>query len=295
MTTSPDVLAAIAANQRRYIALKREGQNHAPRALPPPSPRPAPPPASEDLLHREAIPGGWYWSSVVKRGQALRIETPEGEAAVALVAWSLQDASERLNYADTVKIQWTAALGKGRVLFSDMGRVMLSIIEDSCGAHDLIAGGSTPASVRRSDPAQSREGTMQDGPGGSTRSFPARNTRDNLRLAAGKHGLSPRDVPPCISFFAPVRTDADGRLVWVPGRRSLGDYVDLRAEMDLIVALSNCPHPLDPSGAEPPAVVATRFVAPPVGADDLCRTATAEAARGFDNTHAHLASLEQRP
>ena len=278
MTTPPDVQAAIAANQRRYEDLKREGQNHAPRALPPPSPRPAPPPAPEDLLHRETIPGGWYWSSVVRRGQALRIETPEGEAAVALVAWALQDASERLNYADTVKIQWTAALGKGRVLFSDMGRVMLSIVEDSCGAHDLLAGGSTPASAR----ASGRDG-------------PARNTRDNLRLAAGKHGLSPRDVPPCISFFAPVRTDADGHLVWVPGRRSLGDYVDLRAEMDLIVALSNCPHPLDPSGAEPPAVVATRFVAPPAGADDLCRTATAEAARGFDNTHAHLASLEQRP
>ena len=278
MTTPPDVQAAIAANQRRYEDLKREGQNHAPRALPPPSPRPAPPPAPEDLLHRETIPGGWYWSSVVRRGQALRIETPEGEAAVALVAWALQDASERLNYADTVKIQWTAALGKGRVLFSDMGRVMLSIVEDSCGAHDLLAGGSTPASVR----ASGRDG-------------PARNTRDNLRLAAGKHGLSPRDVPPCISFFAPVRTDADGHLVWVPGRRSLGDYVDLRAEMDLIVALSNCPHPLDPSGAEPPAVVATRFVASPVGADDLCRTATAEAARGFDNTDAHLASLEQRP
>lgn len=276
MTTSPDVLAAIAANQRRYMALKSEGQTQAPRALPPPSPRPAPPPG--EVLHRETVPGGWYWSSVVRRGQALRIETPEGEAAVALVAWSLQDASERLNTADTVKIQWTAALGKGRVLFSDMGRVMLSIVEDSCGAHDLLAGGSTPASVRASG-----------------RNGPARNTRDNLRLAAGKHGLSPRDVPPCISFFAPVRTDADGRLVWVPDRRSPGDFVDLRAEMDLVVALSNCPHPLDPACGEPPAVVATRFLASPAGADDPCRTATAEAARGFANTDAHLASLEQRP
>ena len=278
MTTPSDVLAAIAANQRRYQELKREGQNHAPRALPPPSPRSPPPPAPEALLHREVIPGGWYWSGVVKRGQALRIETPQAGAAVALVAWSREDASERLNTADTIKIQWTATLGKGRVLFSDMGRVMLSLIEDSCGAHDLIAGGSTPASIR---------------PSGSE--GPARNTRDNLRLAAGKHGLSSRDVPPCISFFAPVRTDAGGRLVWVPGRRSAGDFVDLRAEMDLVLALSNCPHPLDPSGAEPPAVVATRFVAPSVGADDLCRTATAEAVRGFGNTDAYLASLEQRP
>ncbi len=278
MTTSPETRATIAANQRRYEELKREGQRHAPRALPGPSPRPAPPLPDGAVLHRETVPGGWYWSSVVKRGQALRIDTAAGEAAVALVAWSMRDPSERLNTADTIKIQWTAALGKGRVLFSDMGRVMLSIVEDSCGAHDLIAGGSTPGSVA--------------GRGGNR---PQRNTRDNLRLAAGKHGLSARDVPPCVSVFAPVRTDAGGRLVWEAGRRRAGDYVDLRAEMDLVLALSNCPHPLDPGGDEAPPVAVTRFLAPPAAPDDLCRTATAEAVRGFENTDAWLAELEPRP
>jgi urea carboxylase-associated protein 2 len=188
----------------------------------------------------------------------------------------LPDASERLNYADTVKVQWTAALSRGRVLFSDMGRVMFSMVEDSCGAHDSIAGGSTPDSVLRA--------------GGNA---PARNTRDNFLLAAGKHGLSRRDVPPCISFFAPVATDSEGRLVWNGAKRQTGDYVDLRAEMDLLVALSNCPHPLDPEPlATPPTVAVDRFQPLPPGVDDLCRTATAEAARGFENTEALYLSRE---
>ena len=76
-----------------------------------------------------------------------------------------------------------------------------------------------------------------------------RNSHDNFVLAAGKHGLSVRDVGPCISFFAPVVTDDAGRLSWRGAARKPGDYVDLRAEMNLIVALSNCPHPLDPESA----------------------------------------------
>ncbi len=270
-----DVEAAIAANRRRYEALKRDGQ--APRALPGPSARPLPEPPEGSVLHRETVPGGWYWSTALKRGEALRLATPDGPAAVALVAWALPDTSERLNYADTVKIQWTAALGRGRVLFSDMGRVMLSIIDDTCGAHDAVAGGSTPGSVRAL--------------GGNA---PRRNTRDNFLLAAGKHGLSRRDVPPCVSFFAPVVTDQAGRLVWAGERRQAGDAVDLRAEMDLLVALSNCPHPLDPDArAEPPPIEVTRFRAPPALADDLCRTATAEAVRGFENTDALFAGADR--
>jgi len=273
MTTNTE--AAIAANKRRYDELKREGQTHAARALPGPSPRSAPPPFGA-VLHRERIPGGWYWSTNLKRGEALRLATPDGPAAVALVAWHLHDTSERLNYADTVKIQWTAALGRGRVLFSDMGRVMLSIVEDSCEAHDAVAGGSTPGSV------------------GARANAPRRNTRDNLLLAAVKHGLSRRDLAPSIAFFAPVRTDADGRLRWVGEARQAHDFVDLRAEMDLLVALSNCPHPLDPDQGEPPAVEATRFRMPPAAEDDLCRTATAEAVRGFENTDDLLAGSGAR-
>ena len=272
-----DVQSARVANQRRYDKLKRQAQSQTPLSLPDASVRPAPPLPGQATPHRETVPGGWYWSTTLERGEALRIATPNGPAAVALVAWALPDTSERLNYADTVKIQWTAALRKGRVLFSDMGRVMFSMTEDSCGAHDAIAGGSTPASVRAI--------------GGNA---PRRNTRENFLLAAGKHGLTRRDVPPCISFFAPVHTDEAGRLCWAGMRRQSGDYVDLRAEMQLLVTLSNCPHPLDPDQGEPPAIEAIRFRAPAAVSDDLCRTATVEAVRGFENTDSLFATEEHR-
>jgi uncharacterized protein len=265
-----DDASRIAENRRRYEDLKRAGQGHAPRALPGPSPRGGAPIPAEAVLHRETIPGGWYWTTALKAGEALRVALDHGPSSVALVAWSRADTTERLNYADTVKVQWTAALAKGRVLFSDMGRVMLSLVEDSCGAHDALAGGSTAGS------------NAARYPGG-----PHRNTRDNLVLAALKCGLDRRDIPACLTLFAPVVVGAEGRLGWNAAGRAAGDYVDLRAEMDLIVALSNCPHPLDPAPAYAPnPVTVTRFRMPAPAADDLCRTATIEAVRGFENNAA---------
>ena len=171
---------------------------------------------------------------------------------------------------DTVKVQWTSALSKGRVIFSDMGRVMLSIVEDSSGCHDAIVGGSTA----RSNARRYGDGAL-------------RNTRDNFVLAAQKLGLGARDVPACVGFFAPVRVDGEGRFAWHEARRMGGDFVDLRAEMNLIVALSNCPHPLDPAPTYDPAPVdALRFEGAGVVASDLCRTATDEARRGFENNAA---------
>lgn len=262
-----DTARFIAERRARYEALKREGQSHAPRALPPPSTIGGVPIDPGAVLHAETIPGGWYWTTRLARGEALRLALDHGPASVALVAWSAADPSERLNYADTVKVQWTAALRKGRVLFSDMGRVMLSLVEDSCGSHDALAGGSNAAS------------NAARYPGG-----PHRNTRDNLVLAALKAGLDRRDVPALVTFFAPVTVGPEGRLGWNAAGRRTGDFVDLRAEMDLTVALSTCPHPLDPApDYAPNPVTATRFRAAAPAADDLCRTATLEAVRGFEN------------
>lgn len=268
MILTEEQKAEVAANRKRYEELKVAGQGHAPRALPPPTPRDGAPIAEADVIHREAIPGGWYWTTRLHRGEALRIVNTSGTSCVSLLAWNSADTSERLNHADTIKVQWAATLRKGRVILSDMGRVLFSIVEDSTGgAHDTLMGGSTAAT----NEARYHATTL-------------RNTRDNFILAAGKLGLDRRDVHPCISLFAPVSVENGGRFVWDNGRRSAGDFIDLRAEMDLLVALSNCPHPLDPSPAYTPgAVDIVRYQAKPVGADDLCRTASAEAARAFEN------------
>ncbi|MFK0332100.1 urea amidolyase associated protein UAAP1 [Rhizobium sp. NPDC090275] len=257
----------IAANRARYEEHQKKGLQFAPKALPAPSPLPAPTLESSAIIHQEVIPGGWYWSTVLKRGEAIRVDQGEGGSTVAVVAWNADDTSERLNLVDTAKVQWTTALGKGRVLFSDMGRVMFSLVEDSSGAHDCLMGGSTAATNAAKYPGEK-----------------TRNTRDNLVLLAGKLGLDRRDIPGMINLFAPVSLDEDGGFHWRAKRSNSGDYTELRAEMDMLVGFSNCPHPLDPSPIyAPQPVTITRFRAAAPAPDDLARTATAEAVRGFEN------------
>lgn len=260
----------IAANRARYEEHQKKGLEFAPKALPGKSVKPASTIAADAILHQEKLPGGWYWWTRVKANEVLRIALDEGFSTVSLVAWNAADPSERMNLPDTVKVQWTTGLGKGRVIFSDMGKVMFSITEDSCGAHDVLMGGSTASSNAR----------KYAGANGAT----LRNTRENFVLVATKAGLDKRDIPAALALFAPVRVDADGKFEWKPDLVSDGDYVDLRAEMDMIVGFSNCPHPLDPNPVYAPNPVAiTRIAAMEPAADDLCRTATAEAVRGFEN------------
>ncbi|MGN1288273.1 MAG: urea amidolyase associated protein UAAP1 [Bradyrhizobium sp.] len=267
MILTEEQKAEVAAHTRRYNELKAAGQEHAPRALPAPTARDGAPILTDEIIHREVIPAGWYWTTRLNRGEALRIVNASGTSTVSLLAWNAADPSERLNHADTIKVQWAARLQKGRVLVSDMGRALLGITEDTSAAHDAVVGGSTSATNQ----AKYGEGNF-------------RNTRDNFVLAAAKLGLDRRDVHPCVSFFAPVAIDADGKFVWLEGRREKGDFVELRAEMDLLVALSNCPHPLDPAATYPQASVEiVRYRADAPAADDLCRTATAEAVRAYEN------------
>jgi uncharacterized protein len=268
MTSLTDAKRAmIDANRKRYEDLRAEGQGAAVRALPPSTPlddklR------DDAVMHRESVPGGWYWTVNVARGHALRIVNREGTASVAMIAWNTADRSERINCADTVKVQWSAALRKGRLILTDMGHVAFSIIEDTCGAHDTLAGGSTQAS-----------NLAAFGPGSH------RNTRDNFIAAAAKVGLDRRDIPPCVTFFAPVSVGDDGVFVWNAGSRRTGDFVDLRAELNLTVALSNCPHPLDPAREFAPGIVdVIAFKADAPRPDDPCRTGSAEAARAFEFT-----------
>ncbi len=224
--------------------------------------------AAELTILDETVPGGWYWSARVERGRTLRIVNETARSSVSALFWNADDTSERYNAGDTVKVQWSAALGKGRLLFSDMGRVLMSITEDTSGGHDALLGGSTAAT-------NLRKYGQHD----------LRNSRDNLVLAAAKHDLDRRDIPPCITFFAPVRTTDDGRFSWHNETTKPGAFVDLRAEMNVLVALSNCPHPLDPSPSWTAAPVrAIVWRSPVPGQHDLCRTRTDEAVRGFDNT-----------
>jgi urea carboxylase-associated protein 2 len=256
--------------RQRYAELKAKAQQA--KANPAIAPMAAPTFDDAAVLFKETIPGGWYWTGRLARGHCLRIVNTSANDGVSAFFWNAQDTSERYSPADSIKVQWTARLGLGKLLLSDMGRVLASITGDSCGYHDSVVGGSTPESNARNF-------------GGSHR-----NTRDNLILAAGKHGMAARDVGPCITFFAPVITDEGGAFLWKDGVLKPSDHVDLRAEMDLIVALSNCPHALSPAKTfAPKPVDMLIWRAPSVGDDDFCRNASEEAKRAFENTESYLA------
>ncbi len=252
------------ANRRRYEELRAAGQEAKPKALPEPTALDAVPIPPEAVVSREEAPDDWYSIVRLKRGEALRIADPAGRSSVSMIAWRAEETSERINCADTVKVQWSAVLSKGRVILSDMGRVLFSLIEDTSGAHDLLVGGSTPASVF------------------AAYGVPSRNTQENFIAGAAKVGLGPRDIPPCVSFFAPISVDAAGRFVWNDKAKRPGDFVDLRAEMNAILVLSNCAHPLNPARPSPSCpITLVRYRAPAAGADDPCRTGSPEAARAF--------------
>ena len=96
------------------------------------------------------MPAGWYTTLRLRRSEVLRLVDLSGNATPALIAWRDGDPAERMNLADTVKVQWSAALRRGRIILSDMGRVMFSIVEDTCGAHDALVGDpSAPQTVVR--------------------------------------------------------------------------------------------------------------------------------------------------
>jgi len=223
------------------------------------------------VLSKTRIPAGWPWSARLGRGQTLRIVNTAGTPGVSALFWNAHDPSERYNAGDTIKIQWNAQLGAGRLLLSDMGRVLVSLTEDTSGRHDTLVGGSTRASVA----------ARLDASG----TYP-RNTRDNFILAAAKHGLEKRDIPPCVTFFAGVATTQDGHFAWHDDPAPADRHVDLRAAMDVLVVLSNCPHPLAPHATATGSIEAIVTRPLPDDAAILERYATNESTRAFENTAA---------
>lgn len=227
--------------------------------------------STEDLLWEETIAAGGYATRRLPRGSRLRLIDLQGDACASVLIFNAEMPTERLNVADTVKIQWNAYLGTGKLLLSDMGRVLASILEDDAGTHDTFCGTSNAATNQ-----------AKYGEGRNSGAYP--NGRDRLLLGAAKHGLQRRDVHPCVNLFKGVRIEADGAITPQVGPYDAGRTMILRAEMDLIVVLANCPHVLDPREewtVTPLRVSAWRGAITP--ADDPIRNETPEGLRAFLN------------
>jgi urea carboxylase-associated protein 2 len=217
---------------------------------------------AEDVVWDEVIGGGGYASRVLRRGSVVRLTDLDGDACVNLLVYNAASPIERLNVADTVKVQWQAYLGPGALLLSDMGRVLMTIVADTSARHDCLCGCSR----------------------GGSPSGPAPGGRELLALAAAKHGLGRADVAPNINLFKGVRIETDGSLTF-DGTPAPEAYVELRAEMPVLVLVANTPHPLDERDEYTVTPVrSTAWRAPHPSADDPFRMSTPERERAFQNT-----------
>jgi urea carboxylase-associated protein 2 len=225
------------------------------------------------VLWEEVVQGGASWSHVLKRGSALRILDSEGGANVGAMFYNFECPVERYNMPDTLKAQHIARLTKGCALYSDMGRILCSITEDTVGWHDPMGGCSNAALVRESY----GESSYQD-----CRNDYRKNGRDSFLVELGKWGLGARDLVANVNFFSRVDVGEDGAMSYHPGNSAPGSFVDLRAEMNVLVILNTCQHPLDPRPTyEPkPVHLSIRRVAAP-GPDDPSRLSRPENERGF--------------
>lgn len=237
----------------------------------------------ETLLYEDHLPGGGMWSGMVRRHQTLRLTALEDGANVGLMAYSADTPLERLNLPDTLKAQHTAKLTRGHVLMSDMGRTLLSLTADTVGWHDPLGGHGNAALVLK----KYGEATYQE-----KRNAWHRNAHDDFLIELGKYGLGKRDLVANVNFFSRLDVDDAGAMRFHPGNAKAGATVDLRAEMNVLVVLNTCQHPLDPTPSyAPKAVKVTVLKTPPPGPEDYCRNFRPENQRSFVLTERLFAGL----
>lgn len=186
------------------------------------------------------IPALAPWSGLVKRGQVIRIVDLEGQQAVDTLFYRADDFTERYSAQDTLRAQGSAYVVTGTTLLSNEGREMLKVIDNTGGAHDTSAGACSCES-----------NTVRFGH--QTRYMHA--CRENFLLEVSRHGMDKRDIVANINFFMNVPVEPDGRLAIVDGVSKPGDYVELRAEMDVLCVISNCPQVNNPCNGFNPTPV----------------------------------------
>ena len=190
-------------------------------------------------------PAGEPWLYTMKRGQVLRIIDLEGNQAVDTIFYNADDTAESYSMTDTMQKQGGIYISTGSVLMSNRGKPMLTITADTCGRHDTLGGACAAESNTVRYAAQKKF---------------MHSCRDNylIALAHADNGMGKRDLVPNINFFMNVPVTAEGGLSFEDGLSAPGKYVEMRAEMDVLVLVSNCPQLNNPCNAYNPTPV--RFV-----------------------------------
>ena len=197
----------------------------------------------EEAVYRKVVDAGDYWLHEVRAGQVLRILDLEGNQAADTLFYAARDPSERYSAMDTLVAQQNVYLGMGTILMSNEGRAMLEIVADTCGRHDTLGGACATESntVRYALEKKCMHAC-----------------RDSWLLAVAEHEalhLTKRDITHNINFFMNVPVTPEGGLTFADGISGAGKYVELRACMDVLVLISNCPQLNNPCNAYNPTPI----------------------------------------
>lgn len=197
----------------------------------------------ENAISSDTVDAGDYFFKVLKAGETLRILDLEGNQAADTLFYNANNPAERYSATDTIREQGNVYLTSGSKLRSNENNVMLEIVADTCGRHDTLGGAcATESNTVRYDLEK--------------RCMHA--CRDSWMLGIAEHpeyGISKRDISHNINFFMNVPVTTEGGLTFEDGISAPGKYVELRAEMDVIVLVSNCPQLNNPCNGYNPTPV----------------------------------------
>ena len=233
----------------------------------------------KNKLYETTIAGGWNHSQIIRRGRTVRLTDIEGGGNVSALFYNAANFTERYNMGDTLKIQHIVSLFKNACIYSDMGRVLMSVVDESCGWHDVVGGVSYPATITNRFGELTYQAEHND--------F-FRNGFDSLLIELAKHGMNERDFTNTVNFFSKLNVDQAGALSFQTGHSPAGSYVELRAEMDTLLVLDAGMHPLNPSAEYLRKPIKLElFETPMAGPDDACRLNCPENERGFINSETY--------
>ncbi len=228
-----------------------------------------------ELIYKDRLPGGAHWSMELRRGMQLTLVDEEGGANVGMLFYNPRNLLERYNAPDTLKCQHTFKLTKGHCLYSDMGRIFCSIVEDTVGWHDTVGGNLNDDQIKKKWGIKTYQQARNDWTISGNHSF---------LVELAKYGLTRRDMAANLNLFSKVQVNDTGDLQYVENNGRAGDRVALRFEMDTLVLLHTCPHPLNPAEEYPRKPIAYMLSnAAPVAVDDFCVNSRPENQRGFKN------------
>lgn len=235
---------------------------------------------SEKTILNEVLPSSVKWSKIIKRGQTIQLKAMGDNASLSAMFYNASNSAERFNSADTVKIQWNAFLNKEKVLFSEMGRVLFAITDDTTdGLLDTLGGISNARVVKENfTNAASFE---------SCRNAYHKSDRENFLIELGKYGMGKKDMIPALNLFRKVDVKEGSKLELNPRCAAKGDFIELTAHMDVLLVLSNTPHAMDSGIYNPSDVEISIFEAVEFKDEDYVNFSE-EAKRGFQNTNRYF-------